>query len=665
MPDFSVGENRAAPWDTPLHAHRGCRCGSVTEGHHRLGRTMPRLLDSIDHPRDLRTLTVPQLEQVAREMREELVSSVTRTGGHLSSDLGTIELTLAVHSVFDSPHDKIVWDTGHQAYGHKMVTGRRARLDTIRQKGGISGFLMRDESEHDQFGAGHASTSISAALGMAVARDLRHEDNAVVAIIGDGALTGGMAYEAINNAGQLGTPLIVILNDNAMSISPNVGAVARMLERVRTDPRYNSVKGEAESFLNRVPLGEAALDSVKRVKRSVKGLMLPNMFFEELGFTYLGPIDGHDIGRLQEVLRRARILKEPVLVHAHTVKGKGYEEAEADNEKWHGVSPPSAKKASAPNYDAVFGRTMIEIAEQDSRVVAVTAGMCAGTGLTAFSKRFPERFFDVGIAEEHGVTFAAGLATQGIRPVAAIYSTFLQRAFDQIVHDVCAQNLHVVFAIDRAGLVGNDGRTHQGVFDLGYLRMIPQMVVMAPKDEAELRHMLYTAVRHDGPIALRYPRGAGYGLPLDEPLRVLEIGKGEVLRQGDDAAIVAIGGTAMPAMQAAELLAAEGIECTVVNARFVKPIDETILADLARRFTQVITVEENAVAGGFGSAVSEAFERINAPQVIVHRIGIPDRFIDHATQNEQREMLHLSAAELAGEVRDRLPRLREVPAGGI
>ena len=357
---------------------------------------MPRLLDTIDHPRDLRTLTTPQLEQVAREMREEFVASVTKTGGHLSSDLGTIEITLALHSVFDSPHDKIVWDTGHQAYGHKMITGRRARLATIRQKGGISGFLMREESEHDQFGAGHASTSISAALGMAVARDLRHEDNAVVAIIGDGALTGGMAYEAINNAGQIGTPLIVILNDNAMSISPNVGAVARMLERVRTDPRYNSVKGEVESFLNRVPLGEAALDSAKRVKRSVKGLMLPNMFFEELGFTYLGPIDGHDIGRLQEVLRRAHSLKAPVLVHAHTAKGKGYEEAEADNEKWHAVSPPSAKKANAPNYDAVFGRTMIEIAEQDSRVVAITAGMCSGTGLTPFSKRFPRAILRCG-----------------------------------------------------------------------------------------------------------------------------------------------------------------------------------------------------------------------------------------------------------------------------
>lgn len=625
---------------------------------------MPRLLDSIEHPRDLRSLGLEQLEQVAKEVREELISSVTQTGGHLSSDLGTVELTVALHSVFDSPHDRIVWDTGHQAYPHKMLTGRRRRLNTIRQLGGISGFLMREESEHDQFGAGHASTSISAALGMAVARDLRREEHAVVAIIGDGALTGGMAYEAINNAGQLGTPLIVILNDNAMSISPNVGAIARMLERVRTDRRYNTAKGEVENILPRMPMGDQVLGAVKRVKKSMKDLVLPNMFWEELGFTYLGPVDGHDIGRLQEVLRRARTLREPVLVHVHTVKGKGYDPAEEDNERLHSVSAPSSKRPSAPNYDAVFGETMIAIAARDARVVAITAGMCSGTGLTPFSKRFPERFFDVGIAEEHAVTFAAGLATQGIRPVAAIYSTFLQRAFDQIVHDVCAQNLHVVFALDRAGLVGNDGRTHQGVFDLSYLRIIPQMVVMAPKDENELRHMLYTAIEHDGPVALRYPRGAGHGVPMDEALHTLEIGKGETLRSGDHAAILAIGATVLPSLRAAETLAASGIEATVINARFVKPIDETIIADLARRFTQVITVEENAIAGGFGSAVAEAFERCNAPQVTVHRLGVPDRFIDHATQGQQREMLHLTAELIAEEVRARLPLSGQVSAGG-
>jgi 1-deoxy-D-xylulose-5-phosphate synthase len=545
-----------------------------------------------------------------------------------------------------------------------MVTGRRGRLYTIRQLGGISGFLMRDECEHDQFGAGHASTAISAAVGMAVARDLRHDDHCVVAILGDGALTGGLAYEAINNAGQLKTPLIVILNDNAMSISPNVGAIAHMLERVRTNRHYNAAKGEVKNLLHRVPLGDTALDAAKRVKRSVKELVLLDMFWEQLGFTYLGPVDGHDIGRLQEVLRGARTMREPVLVHVLTTKGKGYDPAEADNEKLHSVSPPGAKKPAAPNYDAMFGQTLVSIAEHDPRVVAITAGMCGGTGLVPFSKRFPDRFFDVGIAEGHAVTFAAGLATQGMRPVAAIYSTFLQRAFDHVIHDVCAQNLHVVFALDRAGLVGNDGRTHQGVFDLTYLRAIPHMVVMAPKDENELRHMLYTAIQHTGPVAMRYPRGPGFGVLTEEPLQTLEIGRGEILRLGNDAAIVAIGATVMPSLEAAALLAAQGIEATVVNARFAKPIDELIIRDLARQFTQIITVEENAIAGGFGSAVAEALERLGSPQVAVHRLGVPDRFIDHASQSEQRKALKLDAGGIADQVRARLPQVRHVPAGG-
>lgn len=626
---------------------------------------MPRLLDTIDQPADLKSLDAEQLTLLARELRDELVASVSQTGGHLSSNLGTVELALAVHSVFDSPRDKIVWDTGHQAYPHKILTGRRRRLGTIRQQDGISGFLMRSESEHDQFGAGHASTAISAAVGMAVARDLLHQDHAVVAILGDGALTGGLAYEGINNAGHLKTPLIVILNDNAMSISPNVGAVARMLERVRTDPRYHAAKGEVEHLLSRMPLGGTALGAAKRVKRSMKDLMLFNVFWEELGFTYLGPVDGHDIARVQEVLRRARGVRGPVLVHVNTTKGKGYDPAEADNEKLHSVSPPGAKTPAAPNYDAVFGQTLIQIAEADSRVVAITAGMCGGTGLVGFSKRFPERFFDVGIAEEHAVTFAGGLATQGIRPVAAIYSTFLQRAFDQMIHDVCAQNLHVVFALDRAGPVGNDGRTHQGVFDLSYLRIIPHMVVMAPKDENELRHMLHTAVQHDGPIAVRYPRGAGYGVPMDEPLRAIPIGQGEVLRHGNHAALLAIGATVMPCVEAAEALAAEGIEVTVVNARFVKPLDERILADLARQFTQLITVEENAIAGGFGSAVAEALERLGSPNVAVHRLGVPDRFIDHATQGQQRKALRLDAAAIVEEVRARVPSPQHLSAGGV
>jgi len=625
---------------------------------------MPRLLDTIHQPSDLHGLDLSQLNQVARETREELVSSVSRTGGHLSSNLGTIELAIALHSIFDSPKDKIVWDTGHQAYPHKILTGRLDRLDSIRQQDGISGFLMRMESEHDQFGAGHASTAISAAVGMAVARDLRHEDNAVVAILGDGALTGGLAYEGINNAGQLQTPFIVVLNDNAMSISPNVGAIAHILERVRTDPRYSAAKGEVEHLLTRMPMGNTALGAAKRFKRSVKDFMLFNVFWEELGFIYLGPVDGHDIGRLQQVFRRARGVRSPVLVHVYTTKGKGYDPAEADNYKFHSVSPPGGSKPVAPNYETVFGQTLMSIAEQDPTVVAITAGMCGGTGLSSFAERFPDRLFDVGIAEAHAITFAAGLATQGIKPVAAIYSTFLQRAYDQVIHDVCAQNLHVVFALDRAGLVGNDGRTHQGVFDLSYLRTIPHMVLMAPKDENELRHMLFTAINHDSPIALRYPRGAGQGVPRDDALHAIPLGEAEILRQGGDGALVAIGTIVHACMEAAELLASEGFHLTVVNARFVKPLDEKMLADLARRFDQLITVEENVTAGGFGSAVSEALERLGYPGVAVHRLGVPDRFIDHATQSQQRQGLHLDARGIAQEVRTRLRTPEHVSAGG-
>ena len=625
---------------------------------------MPRLLDAVKQPRDLHVLDAAQLAQVARELREELIASVKQTGGHLSSNLGAVEFTVALHSVFDSPRDKIVWDTGHQAYPHKMLTGRRHLMHTIRQEGGISGFLMREESEHDQFGAGHASTAVSAAVGMAVARDLRREDHCVVAVLGDGALTGGLAYEAINNAGQLRTPLVVILNDNAMSISPNVGAVARMLERVRTDPRYSAAKGEVEHILNMMPMGGTALGAAKRVKKSFKELVLFNMFWEELGFTYLGPVDGHDMTRLLGVLRRARAVRGPVLVHLFTTKGKGYDPAEADNEKLHSISPPGTAKPAAPGYDAVLGKTLTAIAESDRRVVAITAGMCGGTGLVEFSKKFPDRFFDVGIAEEHAVTFAAGLATQGIRPVAAIYSTFLQRAFDQVIHDVCIQNLHVVFALDRAGLVGTDGRTHQGVFDLSYLRSIPNMVVMAPKDEGELRHMVFTALQHDGPIAVRYPRGAGFGVSLSEPFRSIQIGTSETLRTGSDVAVVAIGASVMPACEAADLLAEQEISATVVNARFAKPLDESVLRELAGKFSHIFTVEENVLIGGFGSGVLEYFERAGITGVNVHRLGIPDRFIDHATQAQQRRELRIDATGIAEQVKTVLFAARSLATGG-
>ena len=618
---------------------------------------MARILDSIDGPADLKKLDHAALRTLAQEIRDELVATVSRTGGHLSPNLGTVELTLALHTVFESPRDKIVWDVGHQAYPHKLVTGRRARFSTIRQFEGLSGFLSREESEHDAFGAGHASTSISAALGMAVARDLKHDDYAVVAIIGDGALTCGLAYEGLNNAGHLVTPLIVVLNDNGMSIAPNVGAISRVLTRFRTDRRYLEAKEEVWKGLAHVPLGEHMRQAAKRAKKSMKDFMLFTMFWEEMGFTYLGPIDGHDIGAVQETLRAAHSLRRPVLLHVVTAKGKGWNPAEEDNEKYHGISAVGAKKPTAPAYGAVFADTLCTLAESDPRIVAITAAMPSGTNLNKFGARFPERFFDVGIAESHAVTFAAGLATQGLKPVCAIYSTFLQRAYDQIIHDVCAQNLDVTFAVANAGLVGDDGRTHQGAFDVSYLRCVPNMIVMAPKDENELRRMIVTAVAHDGPAAVRYPRGAGLGVELDGALTPLPIGVAEVLRRGNDVAIVALGATVYPALAAAEQLAACRVEATVVNARCIKPLDEALLRDLGSRFAALLTVEENVVAGGFGSAVAEALDRLGLGRVAVHRVGIPDRFIDHGSQAMMRDALNLSADGIVREVRERWTHL--------
>ena len=618
---------------------------------------MARILDRIDGPFDLKRLDDKDLLVLAREIREELVSTVSQTGGHLSPNLGTVELTLALHTVFDSPRDKIVWDVGHQAYPHKLVTGRRDRFSTIRQFGGLSGFLSRDESEHDAFGAGHASTSISAALGMAVARDLRGDDYAVVAVIGDGALTGGLAYEGLNNAGHLESPLIVVLNDNGMSIAPNVGAISRVLTRVRTDRRYLGAKEEVWKGLEHVPLGGRMREAAKRAKKSMKDFLLFTMFWEEMGFTYLGPIDGHDLPVIQETLRAARSLARPVMMHVVTAKGKGWDPAEEDNEKYHGISAVAAKKPTAPAYGAVFADTLIALAGSDPRIVAITAGMPSGTNLNRFGKSFPNRLFDVGIAEAHAVTFAAGLATQGMKPVCAIYSTFLQRAYDQIIHDVCVQNLDVTFAVANGGLVGDDGRTHQGAFDVSYLRCIPNMIVMAPKDEDELRHMIATAVAHDGPAAVRYPRGAGLGVDISGTPTPLPLGVAEILRAGDDILLLALGSTVYPAVAAADLLASRGIRATVVNMRFVKPIDRRLLRELASRFDCVLTVEENAVAGGFGSAVSEALDDLGASQIAVHRLGIPDRFIDHGTQSTVRDLLNLSAEGLVREVRQHFGHL--------
>jgi 1-deoxy-D-xylulose-5-phosphate synthase len=613
-------------------------------------------LDRIDQPADLKALTHRELAALAADIRQELISTVTLTGGHLGASLGTVELAIALHTVFHSPDDKLVWDVGHQAYVHKLLTGRRDRFQTIRQEGGLSGFLSREESEHDTFGAGHASTSISAGLGMAVAEASKPdpaERNSVISIIGDGALTGGMAFEGLNNAGHMkNMPFIVVLNDNEMSIAPNVGALSKYLDRVRTDTRYNRAKDELAERLEHLPQGDLLVELGKRMKDSFKEFIYHSMIWEELGFTYIGPVDGHNIPALMEALRRARDLREPVFVHVVTQKGNGYEPATNDLERSHAVSAPSKPKATGtaptpPKYQDVFADTLVDLAERDERIMAITAAMPGGTSLGKFGECFPDRFFDVGIAEQHAVTFAAGLATAGMRPVCGIYSTFLQRAFDQIIHDVCIQKLPVIFAMDRAGFAGDDGRTHHGVFDLSYLRLIPNMTLMAPKDENELRHMIATAIDHTaGPIAFRYPRGAGLGVPYDRVLHPLPIGKAETIREGSDVALVAIGCMVLHAERAADILAQQGISSTVVNARFVKPLDEELLLDLAGAHRGIVTIEENTGAGGFGSAVLELFNR-NKITTPIHVAAVPDRFFEQASQQRLREIAGLGIDDIA------------------
>ncbi|ACZ42758.1 deoxyxylulose-5-phosphate synthase [Thermobaculum terrenum ATCC BAA-798] len=623
---------------------------------------MSRILDTIESPDQLKNLTHDQLKQLAQEMRERLVETVYGvTGGHFSSNLGTVEIAIALHTVFDSPRDKIIWDVGHQAYPHKMLTGRNKLMHTIRQYGGLAPFLMREESPHDQFGAGHASTSISAALGMAVARDMQGEDYHVVAVIGDGALTGGMALEALNNLGHLGTKMIVLLNDNEMSIYPNVGVVPRLLTRLRTSRTYHRAKGDVVSILQRMPAGDALVELGKRFKDSVKELVIPNMMWEELGLTYLGPIDGHNLADLQETLTLAKQLDRPVLIHAITIKGKGFEPAEAESKthKWHSVTPKSPGKSdnkpSAPRYQDVFAQTLIRLAEEDERIVGITAAMPDGTSLDQFGKRFPDRMFDVGIAEQHAVTFAAGLAAAGMRPVAAIYSTFLQRAYDQVVHDVAMQNLPVVFAMDRAGIAGNDGRTHHGALDISYLRCVPNMTLMAPKDENELQHMLKTALSLEGPAAIRYPRGNGYGVPLSETFHVIPVGTWELLQEGEDLLILATGYSVYQALEAAKILSKQdGIFATVVNCRFIKPLDEELLQKLVAKHDYLITVEENVRMGGFGSAVLESLaDHSMVPSRFV-RLGMPDRYVEHGSQEILRKILGLDAEGIAQTARELL-----------
>ncbi len=602
---------------------------------------MPGRLQGIHSPADLRRLPVEALPEVARELRDEILRCVGRTGGHLGASLGTVELTLALHYVFDTPRDQIVWDVGHQAYGHKMITGRREQFATLRQKGGLSGFPKRSESEYDTFGVGHASTAISAALGMAVARDLRGEDFKVVAVVGDGALTGGVALEGINNAGNLRRDLIVVLNDNKMSISRNVGALSTYLTKVTSGRLYNRIEADVWELLGAIPrLGGKAREAARRIKESIKTLVVPGNVFEELGFRYFGPIDGHDVEFLVRTLRDVRGMRGPILVHCITQKGKGYPFTESDPLCAHGVTRfdkvpgDIPKKESAPSYTSVYGKTIQEIGRRDERVVTITAAMPDNTGLTEFGREFPERMHDVGIAEQHAVTFACGLATQGVRPFVTIYSTFLQRAYDQLIHDVGIQKLPVRFVLDRGGLVGEDGPTHHGAFDLSYLRAIPNFVVMAPRDENELRHMICTMWRYeDGPIAVRFPRGAGLGVATDEPLRVLPIGRGELLREGDDVVFLAVGAMVATAMEAAQRLAARGISAGVVDAKFVKPLDTELIDRVLEREPVLITVEDNALAGGFGSAVDEYLVWRGYASGRVCNLGIPDRFIEHGARD--------------------------------
>lgn len=608
-------------------------------------------------PEDLKNLKIAELEELASEIRNYMIRTVADNGGHLAPNLGVVELTLALHSTFQSPRDQIIWDVGHQSYPHKLLTGRWDRFPTLRRYQGLSGFPKPAESEHDPFGTGHSSTSISAALGLALARDFFGGIYKVIAVIGDGAFTGGMAYEALNHAGHVKTDLIVILNDNEMSISSNVGAMSAYLGRIRSDPKYSRLKAEFEQMLNRIPLvGKKMVDSAERIRGGLKYLITPGMIFEELGLTYFGPVDGHNIAALKSTLRQAARMKGPVLVHVLTEKGKGYRYAEAAPERFHGIGPfdlsnglPRSKK-TGPTYTEVFGRTMLKLAAENPKIVALTAAMTGGTGLSKFAKQFPHRFYDVGIAEQHATGLAAALASGGLKPVVAVYSTFLQRAYDQMIHDVCLQNLPVVFAVDRAGIVGEDGETHQGIFDLSYLRSIPQMAVMAPRNEDELQHLLYTALYGaPGPAALRYPRDKGEGVALHEP-HLLPWGKGELLREGEDLLIAAAGTTANAALDAAERLSKEGIEVAVINARFIKPLDEELILEWAGRCGRVLTVEENTLTGGFGSAVLELLAARD--QILpVHRIGIGDRFVE---QGPRAMILSLCGLDAEGIFREAL-----------
>ncbi|MEW6188388.1 MAG: 1-deoxy-D-xylulose-5-phosphate synthase [Thermodesulfobacteriota bacterium] len=610
------------------------------------------LLSTISGPQDLKSLSLPRLKQVAEEVRKLIIETVSRNGGHLAPNLGVVELTIALHYVFNSPVDKIIWDVGHQSYTHKILSGRRELFPSLRTFGGISGFPKRQESPHDVFDTGHSGNSISVGLGITAARDLKREPFKVIAVIGDGSMTSGEAFEGLNQAGHLNKDLIVILNDNEMSISQNVGALSSFLSKRLTGKGFVHFKRDVESFFKSIPgIGENLIQFVKKGEDSFTGFFTPGMLFAALHFDYVGPVKGHQLEDLITTFENIRHLQAPVLVHVLTTKGKGYPPAEKNPSYFHGVGPfdleaedPSLKKPGAvPTYTEVFGSTLIELGERDLRLVAITAAMPEGTGLHGFAQRFPQRFFDVGIAEQHAVTFAAGLALEGLRPIVALYSTFIQRAYDQVLEDVCLQNLPVIFALDRAGIVGEDGPTHQGLFDLSFLRILPNLMILVPKDEKELRDMLYSALTYAGPVAIRYPRGAGVGVSLTVPPQTLNPGQWEVLQEGDALALLAIGNTVYPALEAAKLLLRQGRKAQVVNARFLKPLDEGLLLALGRKFKTIITVEENLLAGGFGSAVMEKLQQLSCPGVRVRSLGIPDCFVEQGAPQKLRSLYGLDA----------------------
>jgi 1-deoxy-D-xylulose-5-phosphate synthase len=620
-----------------------------------------KLLNKIDSPADIKGLSLDQLQDLAEEIRWKIIETTSKTGGHLAPSLGTVELSIALHYVFDTPMDKIIWDVGHQSYTHKLLTGRRNQFHTLRTYGGISGFPKRAESPYDAFDTGHSSTSISAGLGISTAKCLKGENRKVISVIGDGSLTGGMAFEGLNQAGHTGKDLIVVLNDNAMSIAPNVGAFSSFLSRKMTGKRFVNFKKDLENFIKSLPgVGENILNFARKSEDSFLAFFTPGMMFEAFKFKYVGPIQGHRLDRLIETFRNTDNLEGPILIHVLTVKGKGYEFAEKDPAYFHGVGsfdiqtgapPVKVPSKTVPSYTGVFGKTMMELAKRNDRLFAITAAMPEGTGLTAFSKEFPRRFLDVGIAEQHAVTFAAGLATEGFHPVVAIYSTFLQRAFDQIIHDVCLPNLPVVFALDRGGVVGEDGPTHHGQFDVSYLRSLPNMTIMAPKDENELRHMLFTALHHNGPVAIRYPRGSGLGVPLDEEFRQLPMGEIEILREGQDLQVLALGSMVYPSLEAARVLEAEGISAGVLNCRFAKPMDKTIAA-VAAPSGKLLVVEENVRMGGLGGGVLELFNDMGVRNIQVRRMGLPDLFVEQGPAGLLRKNLGLDVEGIVKEARD-------------